>query len=123
MARTPAADQVQVNFRMPVELKEQVEAAAAANNRSTTAEIVARLEASFYLDAARSERRGAVGKALVEVHNLEQELAALRTAQRTAGEDQSGTITALCHVAEARLYHARERLEAARRASRDLSGP
>ena len=37
----------QVNFRMPAELKSRLEEAAAQNKRSTTAEIVARLEASF----------------------------------------------------------------------------
>ncbi|TBU86777.1 Arc family DNA-binding protein [Phytopseudomonas dryadis] len=37
----------QVNFRMPAELKAKLEEAAARNKRSTTAEIVARLEASF----------------------------------------------------------------------------
>lgn len=47
MARAPSSEQVQVNFRMPAELKSRVEAAAEANNRSTTAEIIARLEASF----------------------------------------------------------------------------
>lgn len=36
----------QVNFRMPAELKAKLEEAAARNKRSTTAEIVARLEAS-----------------------------------------------------------------------------
>lgn len=38
----------QVNFRMPAELKERLETAARQNGRSTTAELIARLEASFY---------------------------------------------------------------------------
>lgn len=38
---------LQVNFRMPAGLKAKLETAAAQNNRSTTAEVVARLEASF----------------------------------------------------------------------------
>lgn len=38
---------VQVNFRMPAELKDKLEAAAKESGRSTTAEIVARLEESL----------------------------------------------------------------------------
>lgn len=38
---------LQVNFRMPAELKSELEAAAKRNNRSTTAEVVARLQESF----------------------------------------------------------------------------
>ncbi|WP_158807988.1 Arc family DNA-binding protein [Beijerinckia sp. L45] len=37
----------QINIRIPAELKEQIEAAAAENKRSMIAEIVARLEQSF----------------------------------------------------------------------------
>lgn len=37
----------QVNFRIPAELKEAIEAAAALSNRTVTAEIVSRLQASF----------------------------------------------------------------------------
>lgn len=37
----------QVNFRIPPELKEQLESAAKENHRSITAELVARLEQSF----------------------------------------------------------------------------
>lgn len=38
---------VQVNFRMPAELKARLEQAAKENHRSVTAELVARLENSF----------------------------------------------------------------------------
>ncbi|MWK54689.1 Arc family DNA-binding protein [Pseudomonas otitidis] len=38
---------LQVNFRMPASLKEELEALARANRRSLTAEIVARLERSI----------------------------------------------------------------------------
>lgn len=48
MARPPATEQVQVNFRMPADLKDRIEAAAKANRRTTTAELVARLEATFH---------------------------------------------------------------------------
>lgn len=40
-------DIVPLGLRMPPEVKEQIEAAAKANNRSMNAEIVARLQASF----------------------------------------------------------------------------
>ena len=43
MARTDS----QLNFRIPAELREQLEAAALANNRSLTGELVARLGQSF----------------------------------------------------------------------------
>lgn len=42
-----ARDDVQVNFRMPAALKAALDEAAQANKRSITAELVARLEASF----------------------------------------------------------------------------
>lgn len=43
MARTDP----QMNLRLPVELKEQIEDAAAKNMRTLTAEVVARLQATF----------------------------------------------------------------------------
>lgn len=43
---------LQVNFRMPADLKARLEDAAAQNRRSTTAEVVARLEASFDREVA-----------------------------------------------------------------------
>lgn len=46
MVKTTNKD-AQLKFRLPAELKAQIEAAAHGNGRSTTAEIVARLEASF----------------------------------------------------------------------------
>lgn len=42
-----ARDEPQVNLRMPLSLKERLEAEAATNKRSLTAEIVARLDSSF----------------------------------------------------------------------------
>lgn len=45
MDRIPSI--VQVNFRMPVDLKERIEAASRRNNRSVTSEIVASLEAAY----------------------------------------------------------------------------
>lgn len=43
---------MQVNFRMPAELKARLEQAAKGNHRSVTAELVARLEASLSPDVA-----------------------------------------------------------------------
>lgn len=37
----------QLNFRIPIELREKLESAAKENNRSLTGELVARLEQSF----------------------------------------------------------------------------
>lgn len=41
-------EDLQVNFRIPAELKRAIEAAAEKNKRSITAELVARLEESFF---------------------------------------------------------------------------
>lgn len=45
-----ARDDPQVNLRIPLELKERLDAASARKRRSLTAEVVARLEASFSSD-------------------------------------------------------------------------
>lgn len=42
-----ARDDVQVNFRMPADLKQQLESAAAASGRTVTAELVQRLQSTF----------------------------------------------------------------------------
>lgn len=44
-----AKDYTQVNFRIPTKLKEQIEKSANNNDRSITAELVARLEQSLAL--------------------------------------------------------------------------
>ena len=46
-----AQEYSQVNFRIPSKLKEDIEKAAFANNRSITSELVSRLEDSFKRDA------------------------------------------------------------------------
>lgn len=46
-----AQEYSQVNFRIPSKLKEDIEKAAFANNRSITSELVSRLEESFKRDA------------------------------------------------------------------------
>lgn len=40
MAKPPASEQIQVNFRMPVDLRERIKAAAEESGRSLNAEIV-----------------------------------------------------------------------------------
>lgn len=47
MSRAPVTDQVQVNFRMPVDLRERIKLAAEENNRSMNAEIIATLEEAY----------------------------------------------------------------------------
>ena len=42
-----ARNDPQINLRLPITLKEQIEDAAATNNRTITAEVVARLQGSF----------------------------------------------------------------------------
>ena len=42
-----AREYSQVNFRIPTKLKEKIEESASTNDRSITAELVARLEQSF----------------------------------------------------------------------------
>ncbi|UNW10682.1 Arc family DNA-binding protein [Acinetobacter indicus] len=42
-----AREYSQVNFRIPTKLKEKIEESASTNERSITAELVARLEQSF----------------------------------------------------------------------------
>ncbi|WP_417809312.1 Arc family DNA-binding protein [Thioclava sp.] len=47
MTKTPVAEQVQVNFRMPAELRDRIKLAAERNSRSMNAEIVSVLEEAF----------------------------------------------------------------------------
>jgi len=46
----------QFNLRLPVDLKAKLEAAAEASKRSTTAEILARLSATFEIDEMMAKR-------------------------------------------------------------------
>nr|WP_162623715.1 Arc family DNA-binding protein [Paracoccus saliphilus] len=47
MAKPPVSEQVQVNFRMPVDLRDRIKAAAESSGRSMNAEIVATLEEHY----------------------------------------------------------------------------
>lgn len=66
----------QLRIRLPIELKEKVEEAARANNRSMNAEIVQRLEGSFFGDMPIDELISAtdalhiVNKAKEELSNI-----------------------------------------------------
>ncbi|WP_417257160.1 Arc family DNA-binding protein [Celeribacter halophilus] len=54
MAKTPSSEQVQVNFRMPEDLRDRIKAAAEQHNRSMNAEIVATLAEKYppkFIDA------------------------------------------------------------------------
>ena len=51
MPKIPSSEQVQVNFRLPAELRDMIKAAAESNNRSMNAEIVSRLGSSFAQEA------------------------------------------------------------------------
>ncbi|ASL26230.1 Arc family DNA-binding protein [Azotobacter chroococcum] len=71
---------LQVNFRMPAELKARLEQAAKENHRSVTAELVARLEESFQEKqpaAAALEIIKLTGQLAEKLRQLEQERAEL----------------------------------------------
>lgn len=65
-----AKDYSQVNFRIPTKLKEQIEQSAVTNERSLTAEIVARLEQSF------------TEQPTIDLTGLQEEIRQLRTEAR-----------------------------------------
>lgn len=59
----------QVNFRMPQELRDQLEAASKANKRTLTAEIVARLQDSFIEPAEGTAiSQASVGELIDEIN-------------------------------------------------------
>lgn len=47
MAKPPVSEQIQVNFRMPVDLRDRIKIAAEVNNRSMNAELIAALEEMY----------------------------------------------------------------------------
>tara|TARA_R110000850_G_C9830318_1_gene453287 strand:- start:345 stop:692 length:348 start_codon:yes stop_codon:yes gene_type:complete len=56
MAKPPAVEQVQVNFRMPSELRDKIKESAEKNNRSMNAEIVVALEMFLGVTGGKSLR-------------------------------------------------------------------
>lgn len=47
MSKPPVSEQVQVNFRMPADLRDRIKAKAESNGRSMNAEIISALELYF----------------------------------------------------------------------------
>ena len=74
MARTDP----QLNFRIPAELREKLDAAAASNKRSLTSELIARLESSFeepaHGEALTTSTADAVQLLLKKVEGIEARL-------------------------------------------------
>lgn len=62
-----AKNDVQVNFRMPQELREKLQASAEANNRTITSEIVARLELSFAVQSLKPAQQAEALNTVAEV--------------------------------------------------------
>ncbi len=89
MPRPPTSQQVQVNFRMPADLKARIEVFAEKNSRSTTAEIVDTLSRAYpapspllslgeFVEASRKakpmsldEFAAAIGKSEIAVKHIE----------------------------------------------------
>ena len=65
-----AKDYSQVNFRIPTKLKEDIEQAAIANERSITSELVARLEKSFEPYAENSPSEIAEAAANIAINQI-----------------------------------------------------
>lgn len=72
-----STDDPQFNLRMPLSLRRKVTAAAKANNRSVTAEINYRLEATFEADpqSPTLAAREIVDRAMMILRHLEDERA------------------------------------------------
>jgi hypothetical protein len=68
------ADHTIVRLRVPPELKRQIEEAAEANNRSQSAEMVARLEGSFKRSQTENQIYSMVNDLLVRIDTLEKKI-------------------------------------------------
>lgn len=73
MAKPPAAEQVQVNFRMPVDLRDRIRRATDISGRSVTAEIVNALERAFPKEMEGTIDRGAIVDLLRRANGLSDE--------------------------------------------------
>lgn len=79
MARTDP----QVNLRVPADLKDRLDAAAAEGRRSLTAEVVERLEESFHSPLVIEELHGQIAVAEAKIEDLQNKLAsAFETVER-----------------------------------------
>ena len=78
MTKPPVSEQVQVNFRMPVELRDRIRAEADSHGRSMNAEIIMRLEAT--LEIEKTMEAGSVSPSFVQdVANFTRTLEELKT--------------------------------------------
>ncbi|NTI27691.1 Arc family DNA-binding protein [Rhizobium rhizogenes] len=75
-----AREDLHFKLRIPEELKQRVAAASRANGRSITAEIIARLEASFVLksDLPTSEPDAELSELLSDIERIKLKLIRLR---------------------------------------------
>lgn len=87
MSRPPVADQIQVNFRMPADLRNRIKVAAEANNRSMNAEIVAALEGKFPDDRDLAGVKYALSSLNLALYDEELDRNALRQWIEEAEED------------------------------------
>lgn len=70
-----AANYLQVNFRMPENLKARLEKEARANTRSLTAEIIHRLETSLGAETPEKKNIHPDDQALLDAHGMTEEQA------------------------------------------------
>ena len=75
-------DDLHFRLRLPESLKQRIEAAAAANNRSMTAEIVSRIEHSFQVADEWDDLKGQVVDSLERIESLEGEMSGVLDAMR-----------------------------------------
>jgi uncharacterized protein YaaN involved in tellurite resistance len=83
-----AREDLHFRLRIPEALKERIEAAAASNNRSMTAEIISRLEVSFEREADWENALENIADALARIEKLESQVEDLRYS--TGSRDYAG---------------------------------
>lgn len=76
----------QLNFRIPAELRDRLEAAAKENKRSLTAELIERIEASFEGDEQAYELAFTATRLKDEVAKLTAQLDSARAARKSQGD-------------------------------------
>ena len=87
MAKTPVADQVQVNFRMPADLRDRIKARAEKNGTSMNAEIIEALETIFPAPRGPEEIVNEITETLSWIEpKLREETIALLAKQASNGE-------------------------------------
>ena len=76
----------QLNFRIPADLRDRLEAAAKENKRSLTAELIERIEASFASDEQAYELAFTATRLKDEVAKLTAQLDAARAERKSRGD-------------------------------------